>query len=221
MYEASASGKRAVIPRTVVELPSNGSLDRGAGYDRRVGSLLRVVGAVVATVGLGAAASSAATVPDQVLDAVHGRVAGWAPSPGGFVAVYVDRRGGGWCGLEGASWRVALVSSKADRAASSTRVDGAMCGNSLAWVRAGRFSDGRHPEVAFMLWTTPSIGATTYIYRIDGTKLVRLAAVPGDKVSLGRGTITARFENAGRNPDGKVREAYRFENGRYTRLRGR
>ena len=29
-----------------------------------------------------------------------------------------------------------------------------------AEVRAGRFSDGRHREVAFMLWTTPSIGAT-------------------------------------------------------------
>jgi hypothetical protein len=176
---------------------------------------------VAAAAGLAVAAPSAATVPTPVLDAVQGRVAGWAASPGGFVAVYTDRRGGGWCGLEGATWWIALVRSKDDRTVSSRRVGGAMCGNSLAWVRAGRFSDGRHPEVAFMLWTTPSIGATTYIYRIEGTKLVRLAVFPGDKVELGRGTVTASFENAGRNPHGKLRETYRFENGRYVRLRGR
>jgi hypothetical protein len=82
-------------------------------------------------------------------------------------------------------------------------------------MKAGRFSDGRHAEVAFQLWTTPSIGATTYIYRIEGPRLVKLASFAGDQVTLGRGTVMVRFENAGRNPDGKIREVYRFLGGRY------
>jgi hypothetical protein len=73
------------------------------------------------------------------------------------------------------------------RVTADRRLDGAMCGNSLAWVRAGHFSDGKHPETAFMLWTTPSIGATTYIYRIGGERLQLLATFGGDKVTLGRG----------------------------------
>jgi hypothetical protein len=166
-----------------------------------------------------AGAATAATVPPAVQDAVHGRIAGWAAAPVGWVAVYLDKPGGGWCGLEGASWEVGVVSAKTERLASPVRVGRAMCGNSLAWVRSGRFSDGKHPEVAFMLWTTPSIGATTYLYRLNGSRLVRLASFPGDSVSLGRGTITVRFENAGRSPNGKLREVYRFEDGRY-RLAG-
>ena len=60
-----------------------------------------------------------------------------------------------------------------------------MCGNSLAWVRAGRFSDGRHPEVAFMLWATLSLGATACVYRLDRLKLKRLASFPGDNLASG------------------------------------
>jgi hypothetical protein len=164
---------------------------------------------------LSAGVSGAATVPAAVQDAVHGRVAGWAATPGGFVAVYLDRAGGDWCGLEGADWRVGVVDPKVERLSSSLRIGSAMCGNSLAWVKEGRFSDGRHPEVAFMLWTTPSIGATTYVYRIVGPRLVKLGSFPGDNVTLGRGTVTTSFENAGRNPNGKIREVYRFEGGRY------
>jgi hypothetical protein len=37
------------------------------------------------------------------------------------------------------------------RVVADRRIAGAMCGNELAWVRAGRFSDGRHREVALML----------------------------------------------------------------------
>jgi hypothetical protein len=162
--------------------------------------------------------SAAATVPGPVQDAVHGRVAGWASSPGGFVAVYLDRPGGGWCGLEGAEWRVGVVNAKAERLSSSQRIGGAMCGNSLAWLKEGRFSDGRHAEVAFQLWTTPSIGATTYVYRIEGARLVKLASFPGDKVTIARGTVTTSFENAGRNPNGKLREVYRFEGDQYRRV---
>jgi hypothetical protein len=169
--------------------------------------------AVVAS--LAAGSSSAATVPVPVQNAVHGRVAGWAPSPGGFVAVYLDRPGGGWCGLEGATWWVGVVAANAEKLSSPLRIGRAMCGNALAWVRSGRFSDGRHQEVAFMLWTTPSIGATTYVYRVDGSRLVRLASFPGDKVTLGRGTVTVQFENAGRSPNGKARQVYRFVGGRY------
>ena len=167
------------------------------------------------------AAGSAGTLPEPVLSAVHAPVAGWAATPPGWVAVYVEGKGSGWCGLDGASWWVALVepSSPLGRVTATRRIGGAMCGNSLSWVRAGRFSDGRHPEVAFMLWATPSLGATTYIYRIDGSHLRRLAAFPGDRVALSRGTVTVRFENAGRSPTGKAREVFRFEGGRY-RLAG-
>jgi hypothetical protein len=164
--------------------------------------------------------STAATVPQAVEDGVHGRVVGWAPAPGGYAAVFLNRPGGGWCGLEGSTWWIGLVSAKTQRLTSPERVGSAMCGNSLAWVEAGRFSDGKHPEIAFMLSTTPSIGATTYIYRVDGSRLVRLASLPGDKVTLGRGTATVQFANAGRSPNGRAREVYRFEGGRY-RLVGR
>jgi hypothetical protein len=164
---------------------------------------------------LTAGVSTAATVPAAVQDAVHGRVAGWASGPDGFIAVYLDHAGGGWCGLEGADWRVGVVSPRAGRLSSSLRIGSAMCGNSLAWMREGRFSDGRHAEVAFMLWTTPSIGARTYVYRIEGPRLVKLGSFAGDKVAIGHGTITATFENAGRDRNGKLRETYRFEGGRY------
>jgi hypothetical protein len=66
-----------------------------------------------------------------------------------------------------------------------------------------------------MLWATPSIGATTYIYRIEKNGLVRLASFPGDSVTIGRGTVTARFENSGRNPNGTAENVYRFVGGRY------
>lgn len=183
-----------------------------------MGSLVRTVCAVALIAAPAAAGASAATVPEPVQNAVHARVAGWASSPGGFVAVYLSRTGGGWCGLEGATWWIGLVESKTERLSSPVRVGRAMCGNALAWVKAGRFSDGRHHEVAFMLWATPSLGATTYIYRVESRRLVRLASFPGDKVTLGRRTVTVQFENAGRNPNGRVREVYRFERGRYRRV---
>ncbi len=171
------------------------------------------------SVGLMLASSTrAGTVPEPVVSAVHGRIVGWAQSPPNWFAVYVEGKGSGWCGLDGASWWIALVrtpNQSAPTAASSRRLGGAMCGNTLAWVRAGRFSDGRHREVAFMLRATPSIGATTYIYRIGGNRLERLAAIPGDQVTLGQGTVTARFENAGRSPDDRRVDRYVFRSGRY------
>jgi hypothetical protein len=170
-----------------------------------------------------AGAATAATVPPPVVDAVHGRVVGWGRSGSDWFAVYVDRKGGGWCGLEGASWRMALVETSRlpVRTIADRRIGGAMCGNELAWVRAGRFSDGRHQEVAFMLWTTPSIGATASIYRADTPTFRLLAKFAGDRVTLGRGTVTVGFENRGRSRHGEIEDVYRFADGRYRLVRQR
>lgn len=164
-----------------------------------------------------AGAAAAATVPSPVLDAVHGRVVGWARSGNEWFVVYVDRKGSGWCGLVGASWRMALIETTRlpVRVTVDRRIGGAMCGNELAWVRAGRFSDGRHREVAFMLWSTPSLGAWTYIYRIDGGRFRFLAKFSGDSVSLASGTVTVGFENRGRSAHGEIKDVYRFVGNRY------
>ena len=178
---------------------------------------------VLAAVGVLAVASfaGAATVPQPVVDAVHGRVMGWARSGADWFVVYVDRKGGDRCGLRGASWRMALVETERlpARTTDDRRIAGAMCGNALAWVRAGRFSDGKHPEAAFMLWTTPSIGATASLYRLDGGRLHHLADFSGDRVVLGRGVVTVTFENRGRSPKGELRDVYRFDGVRYRLIR--
>jgi len=162
----------------------------------------------------------AGTVPEPVFEAVHGRVAGWAHTTNGYwFAVYVDRKGSDWCGLSGASWRMALVETRRFRVVADRRIGGAMCGNSLSWVRAGRFSDGRHAEVAFMLWSTPSIGAFTYIYRLHGSRFSPLAKFGGDRVTIGAGGVTVAFENRGRSPRGEIEDVYRFIHGRYRLVR--
>jgi hypothetical protein len=162
-------------------------------------------------------ARSGGTVPSQILFPVHGRVIGWARTGTQWFAVYLGGKPAGRCGLAGSTWRLALVSGKPlpFHVTDDRRLTGAMCGNELAWVKSGRFSDGRHPEVAFMLWTTPSIGATTYVYRVDDGRLSLLARFPGDTVTLGRGTVTVGYENAGRSPKGELRDTYRFRGGRY------
>jgi hypothetical protein len=185
---------------------------------RRAVALPAVLALVVA------AGVRAETIPQPVFDAVHGRVAGWAHgTSGNWFVVYVDRKGNDWCGLSGASWRMALVESRhlPVRVVADRRIGGAMCGNALGWVRAGRFSDGRHPEVAFMLWSTPSIGAFTYIYRLRGGHFDPLARFGGDRVRLAVGTVTVAFENRGRSPRGEIEDVYRFSNGRYKLVRSR
>jgi hypothetical protein len=176
--------------------------------------------ALVAMLGclLAVGVSPAATIPGDVVNAVHGRVVGWARNGSDWFVVYLDRTGGDWCGMKGASWRIALVETNRPpvRVTANRRLAGAMCGNALAWVRAGRFSDGKHPEAAFMLWATPSIGATTYIYRIGGKHLQLLAKFGGDNVTVGRGTVTVSFENRGRSPHGEIEDVYRFTGDKYT-----
>jgi hypothetical protein len=66
-----------------------------------------------------------------------------------------------------------------------------------------------------MLWTTPAIGATTYVYRLDGGRLRRLARFGGDRVTLSAGTVTVGYENRGRSPHGELEDVYRFVGGRY------
>jgi hypothetical protein len=193
----------------------------------RVAAALAVVAAVLAIplIAIGATqgwfSKSGGTVPDQVVFSVHGRAIGWAKSGPQWFVVYLQGEGKGICGLEGATWRMALVATRPlpSHIVDDRSIGGAMCGNQLSWVRAGRFSDGRHQEVAFMLWATPSLGATTYIYRIVGKRLVPLARFGGDKVVLGPGSVTVTFENAGRSPHGEIEDIYRFQNGRY-RLTG-
>jgi hypothetical protein len=177
-------------------------------------ALAAALGAVAFAAG---AQSFAATLPESLLTTIHGRVVGWARSGNELFAVYLDRPGVGWCGLEGATWRIALVSValQGDRVQAERSLGPAMCGNELAWVRAGRFSDGRHAEVAFMLWATPSLGATTSIYRVDGGRLNLLASFPGDRVELAAGSVTVDYENTGRSPNSRLENVYRFESGRY------
>jgi len=171
----------------------------------------------------GGGVAAAATVPYDVFSAVHGRVVGWARTGSDWFVVYVDRKGGDWCGLQGASWRMALAETRKlpVRVVADRRIGGAMCGNELAWLRAGRFSDGRHREVAFMLWTTPAIGAWTYIYRLGGAGFSLLVRFGGDRVVLRRGTVTVSFENRGRSRHGEIEDVYRFVGGHYRLVRRR
>jgi hypothetical protein len=226
-----APGDWGDVLRRANVVVSNGSVPtlsvRRRPAKRRKARFAIVLAAVVATalvavLSVGAAQrwwffKSGATVPTNVFGAVNGRVVGWAPTGHDWFAVYVDRRGSDWCHLQGTSWRMALVETKQlpVRVVADRRIGGAMCGNELSWVRSGRFSDGQHREVAFMLWASPSLGAVTSIYRIDGNTFRLLAQIPGDKVTLGKGTVTVRWESPSRSPHGELNDVYRFVNGRY------
>jgi hypothetical protein len=160
---------------------------------------------------------SGGTVPEPVFVPIRGRSMGWARSGSNWFVVYV-KGGTGRCGLDGGQWRIALVETGRlpARVVSDRPIGGSMCGNLVSWVKTGRFSDGKHPEAAFQLWTTPSLGATTYVYRLDGGRLAPLARFPGDHVELTAGTVTVTYENVGRSPHGELEDVYRFRDGRYT-----
>jgi hypothetical protein len=206
-----------------VQYPRLVSLRRLRGRRTRVAAAIVATAVVLAipVIAIGATqgwfSKSGATVPDQVLFAVHGRTVGWAKSGNQWFVIYLQGEGKGICGLDGANWRMALVATRPLPAhiVDDRSIGGAMCGNQLSWVRAGRFSDGKHQEVAFMLWTTPSIGATTYVYRIHGKRIAPLARFAGDNVVLGPGSVTVTFENSSRSPHGELKDTYRFQNDRY------
>jgi hypothetical protein len=176
----------------------------------RVASVLALIFAL-------SGSASATTVPPPILFAIHGRVVGWARTGADWFAVYLAGRARGACSLEGARWRMALVVTTPlpPHVAADRAIGGAMCGNELAWVRGGRFSDGRHREIAFMLWATPSLGARAYIYRVGGRRFVLLASFGGDRVVLRRGIVKVSFENRGRSPHGELVDVYRFTRGHY------
>jgi len=165
----------------------------------------------------GRVAATGQKVPYAVFSAVSGIPVGWAKTGDDWFVVYVDRRGTGWCGLGHDSWRAALVETSRlpVRVVADRRISGAMCGNELSWVRTGRFSDGAHREAAFMLWTTPAIGATAYVFRVGDNHLRLLATFRGDRVVLGAGRAVVSFENRGRSPHGELEDVYRFVDGRY------
>jgi hypothetical protein len=177
---------------------------------------LRVAAVLALALDLSRSASTA-TIPPPVLWAIHGRAVGWAPTGPDWFVVYLKGPRRPPCGLDGATWRMALVSTAPwpPHIAADRRISGAMCGNELAWVQSGRFSDGRHREVAFMLWTTPSIGAHAYIYRVGRQSFRLLASFGGDRVVLSRGIVRVSFENRGRSPHGEMLDVYRFSGGRY------
>jgi hypothetical protein len=184
----------------------------GRCYTNRV----RLVAVTAVALSLSALAG-ATTVPFALVSAIPGRIAGWTRTGPDWFAVYLAGRGTPRCHLDGATWRMALVPRRAapPRVTADRRIGGAMCGNYLAWVRGGRFSDGRHREVAFMLWATPSIGATTYIYRVGGERFRRLASFKGDRVVIRRRIVRVGYENRGRSPHGELVDVYRFSHGRY------
>jgi hypothetical protein len=169
----------------------------------------------------GSIAAAGRTVPYAVFTAVHGIPLGWARTGKDWFVVYVDRRGNEWCGLGHDSWRVALVAAPAAKVLADRRISGAGCGNQLSWVRAGRFSDGVHREAAFLLWATPAIGATAYVFRVGADRLRLLATFGGDRVVLGRDRAVVSFENQGRSPHGELEDVYRFAGGRYRLVRRR
>lgn len=160
---------------------------------------------------------STGTIPYPVFETVHGQVVGWAKTGHDWFAVYVNKLGDGWCGLGHDSWRIALVGAKTPpfQVVANRRIAPAGCGNMLSWVRAGRFSDGLHREVAFFLWNTPAIGATGYIYRVAANRLHLLATFHGDSLKLSSGRAVVGFENRGRSPKGELEDVYRFTNGQY------
>jgi hypothetical protein len=134
-----------------------------------------------------AAGAEAATVPSPVLEATRDEPVGWVASGVDWFVVSLRGKGTGACGYSGKTWRIALVETAElpVRTVTARRLGTAECGNRLAWVRAGRFSDGRHREVAFMLWATPALGATAYVYRAGDRSLRLLATFGGDRVLLG------------------------------------
>lgn len=156
------------------------------------------------------------TIPYPLFRSVDGRIIGWAKTGHDWFVVYVDRVSHAPCGLDHDSWRLALVDPNAALpVVADRRVGPAMCGNALAWVRAGSFTESGQRDVAFFLWSTPAIGATGYVYRVAADHLRLLATFHGDSLELGRGRAVVGFENRGRSGHGELEDVYRFLDGRY------
>jgi len=160
----------------------------------------------------------AGSVPYPVYNAVHGRVVGWQPLGRGFAVAYLTGRPAGWCGLDGGSWRLALVENTTTgppRITIDRRLEGSMCGNELVWLRTGRLTDGRHREVALSILTTPSIGATAWVFRIHRARLALVRRFFADRIAIKPAVVTLTWL-PGHSPDGRTtREVWRFGRGVY------
>lgn len=158
------------------------------------------------------------SVPYPVYTAVHGRVVGWQPLGRGYAVAYLSGRPAGWCGFEGGSWRLALVRESTtgpSRVIVRRRLEESMCGNELVWLRTGRLTDGRHSEVALSILTTPSIGATAWVFRIRGARLVLVRRFFADRIAIEPGVVRLSWL-PGHSPDGKTTlQVWRFVRGAY------
>jgi len=180
-----------------------------------------LLGLVVPVLALGATRGwftrSGSTVPSPLLFAVHGRIMGWTRTDDGWAIVFLSGKASGRCGMNGASWHLGIASGHPlpFHLTSVEAVEPAMCGNRLQWVRSGSFSDGKHTEVAFMLWTTPSLGASAYVYRVTEGRLELLRRFAGDGFTLEKGKVVATFENRQRSPNGHLTMTYVYAHGNY------
>jgi hypothetical protein len=173
------------------------------------------------------AGAAAAQPPDPVRAAVPGRVAAWvradltsATGREWAVAYHLlERR---VCDGEfNGTWRLAVVSSTGNRVIDH-RFSRSYCGGGLMWLRAGRLTDGRHPEVAVDLSVTPSIGHQARLFRVEGQRLRLLRTFNADGIRLadrsgdGRPEFVLRWHHPARAPDRRTAEqVWRWDDGRY------
>jgi hypothetical protein len=168
-----------------------------------------------------------AVPPEPLRDAVQGRIAAWGqadltPDPGGewIVAWHVLERTA--CDGEfNGTWRLTVLTSSLDRAIDQP-FDRSYCGTGLVWLRAGRLTDGRHPEVAVDLALTPSIGHQARIFRVEarGLRLLRTFNADGvrlvDRSGDQRPEFVLSWHHRARSPGGRAREqVWRWQSGRY------
>jgi hypothetical protein len=158
------------------------------------------------------------TVPYPVYNAVRGRVVAWQPARQGYAVAYLSGAPRGWCGFQGGAWHLALVrnsSTGPSRVTVDRRLEGSMCGNELVWLRAGRLTDGQHAEVALSILTTPSIGATAWVFRVVAGRFALVRRFYADRIAIRPGVVTLTWL-LGHSPDGTTtREVWRFTRGAY------
>jgi hypothetical protein len=165
--------------------------------------------------------------PEPLRHAVHGRIAAWQRSDllvedgrEWAVAYHVLKRKA--CDGEfNGTWRLTILTATVDRAIDRP-FDRSYCGTGLVWLRAGRFTDGRHPEVAVDLAVTPSIGHQARIFRVEGRRLRLLRTFNADRVRFvdrsgdRRPEFVLSWHHRARSPGGRASEqVWRWQNGRY------
>jgi len=174
---------------------------------------------VAAVLALGLAvsgAASTATVPLPVLEAIQGRPVGWAPNRSRLVVVYLKGRGGAQCGFEGATWRMALVSTAPAAAARRSRSTDR---RSNVRQRAGlvRAVGSATADIGGRIHalTTPSIRSAGYIYRVAGRGSASFLVRRGSEVMLRRASSGLASRTLAAVRTAKCSTSTRFSGGRY------